>query len=217
MWLGIAISIGALIGWLSIVWFDQYLDDDTSIRFSLIGTFWSCWCAHFGMLAMLPLTRDAGRIVRVLTIISTSILATTLSLIVLAQDADDFVFRFVAVLSILASRGTIVAPIPAIVEWLQTRGTQESMPNAFRITLQCPRCGSEEQMRTGVSTCSSCGLRIEINVQEPRCEGCGYLLYRLEGDACPECGLSIPREKRWVAAQTNDTPGEVDSEQNDAV
>ncbi len=33
-------------------------------------------------------------------------------------------------------------------------------------------------------------------VQEPRCP-CGYLLYRLEGTSCPECGRTIDDQDRW--------------------
>ena len=36
-----------------------------------------------------------------------------------------------------------------------------------------------------------------IEFEEPRCD-CGYLLYRLVGDTCPECGRAVPLSSRWV-------------------
>ena len=54
---------------------------------------------------------------------------------------------------------------------------------------------------TGHAKCGSCGLRIRITVEEPRCS-CGYLLYRLEGDTCPECGREIPEQDRWAAVES---------------
>jgi predicted amidophosphoribosyltransferase len=38
-----------------------------------------------------------------------------------------------------------------------------------------------------------------IKVDEPHCETCGYLLYRLKSDRCPECGTPVVK-----AGMTND-------------
>jgi rRNA maturation protein Nop10 len=35
-----------------------------------------------------------------------------------------------------------------------------------------------------------------VEVEEPRC-ACGYLLYQLAGDTCPECGRAVAAEDRW--------------------
>ncbi len=58
---------------------------------------------------------------------------------------------------------------------------------------------SQEQRRKqtielGGSACKACGLRIEVRAEEPRCRQCGYLLYRLTSDTCPECGTPIHRD-----------------------
>jgi primosomal protein N' len=52
-------------------------------------------------------------------------------------------------------------------------------------------------MASGLAHCRDCGTALLIEVEEPRCE-CGYLLYRLEGETCPECGREIPVAERWV-------------------
>ena len=52
---------------------------------------------------------------------------------------------------------------------------------------------------TGPARCAECGLHITISVEEPRCT-CGYLLYHLESDQCPECGRTIDEADRWADA-----------------
>ena len=73
----------------------------------------------------------------------------------------------------------------------------DTIEKRIEVDLTCPRCGVEQPIRTGSAKCTGCGLRIRIDVEEPRCE-CGYLLYQLEGDVCPECGRSIEDQDRWA-------------------
>ena len=40
---------------------------------------------------------------------------------------------------------------------------------------------------------------MKIEIEEPRC-ACGYLLYRLEGDSCPECGAMVTAGVSWTEA-----------------
>jgi hypothetical protein len=59
-----------------------------------------------------------------------------------------------------------------------------------RLELVCPRCQLDQLMSTGLSQCRRCGLALLIEIEEPRCP-CGYLLYQLAGDTCPECGRTV--------------------------
>jgi hypothetical protein len=71
-----------------------------------------------------------------------------------------------------------------------------SMP----VSMTCPRCQSAIEAKSNKeSRCSSCRLKIRVEVEEPRC-GCGYLLYELESDVCPECGKAIAAADRWQGA-----------------
>ena len=63
------------------------------------------------------------------------------------------------------------------------------MPMA--VTVICPRCGRRTKVPLGAGGCGACGLRIEINIEEPRCPQCGYLVYKLASDVCPECGTPV--------------------------
>jgi hypothetical protein len=77
--------------------------------------------------------------------------------------------------------------------------TTDTVSPGTRLRLTCPRCAAEQELPAGLVRCGSCRQALLIEVEEPRCE-CGYLLFRLEGDRCPECGRTIPEEQRWSHA-----------------
>jgi len=79
------------------------------------------------------------------------------------------------------------------------RPTTDSVSPGTRLRLTCPRCATEQELPPGLVCCGSCRQALLIEVEEPRCE-CGYLLFRLEGDRCPECGRTIPEAQRWSHA-----------------
>ena len=100
----------------------------------------------------------------------------------------------------LACLGGLVA-LPRLADAaVQRRGRQrESIPTSFQVELACPKCSSERAAALGLSHCAACGFKIIVEVEEPRCE-CGYLLFNLVGDRCPECGREISQEDRWLAS-----------------
>ncbi len=88
-----------------------------------------------------------------------------------------------------------------------------SMSGSIRVALTCPECGAELSVPAGPARCRDCGLTMNIEFEEPRC-ACGYLLYRLVGETCPECGRAVPEAERWPEAippaERNDPRPEVD-------
>lgn len=65
-----------------------------------------------------------------------------------------------------------------------------SLPTRVELEIECPRCRHEQALATGLARCARCGLAMQIDVEEPRC-ACGYVLYRLSGETCPECGREV--------------------------
>lgn len=63
------------------------------------------------------------------------------------------------------------------------------------LRLTCPECGTEQAMQPGYRLCAKCRHRLYIALEEPRCS-CGYVLYRLQSDRCPECGRPAPPHVR---------------------
>lgn len=105
---------------------------------------------------------------------------------------------FMGVLVLLALFGTVMVPVVSAIEKSTAADEHEiDIEHRTPVTVTCPRCQESTSIRSNTdSACESCGMRIRVNITEPRCD-CGYLLYNLPGEVCPECGKPIPSEHRW--------------------
>lgn len=93
--------------------------------------------------------------------------------------------------TLIAVTCTGIVPIMALLELVNRRLQRGSMPvTGIVINLTCPRCGRVQDMVTGAGMCADCRLKIRLEIEEPRCE-CGYLLFKLTGETCPECGRQV--------------------------
>lgn len=111
-------------------------------------------------------------------------------------------------LAVLASIvGTIVVPIAAVSHANKTEIAHESIASRVKIQLACPKCASRQELSSGNVRCANCKASIFIEIEEPRCE-CGYLLYQLQGNNCPECGRMVPESEKWEPI-----PAEIDLEE----
>jgi len=97
--------------------------------------------------------------------------------------------RGVMSLAVLNATGTAAIFLLSAVE-ARTRPAPETLPPRAALSATCPRCGAACTFGQGESRCPSSGLRVTLDVQEPRCT-CGYLLYKLDSEKCPECGRSV--------------------------
>jgi predicted Zn-ribbon and HTH transcriptional regulator len=59
------------------------------------------------------------------------------------------------------------------------------------MSIVCPHCQTPATVAVGKSACGKCGLRFSIEVLEPHCEKCGYVLLMNASSRCPECGTAI--------------------------
>lgn len=100
---------------------------------------------------------------------------------------------------VLVIAGTIVAPLAALSQANKAGRASESIARDAKLRLECPRCGRRQLLRTGHVRCQGCGVGLFIELEEPRCE-CGYLLYRLQGDTCPECGRALTLQPALTTA-----------------
>jgi hypothetical protein len=196
MWIGIGSTTAAAFLWLLLIWTDAWSWGDGIQWAELIAkagftfTFAAILACLIGMLSLQRLDRAPFRAVHTATVTITTILFFVGVLAIWLEIDEDWMGKLIAVLAILGTCGTIVTPVLGLIEHLQRRGSRESIPSSVKIELTCPRCRSQQTLPAGTARCASCGLRIDIDVEEPRCE-CGYLLYQLQGDMCPECGKSI--------------------------
>ncbi|MGI9013197.1 MAG: hypothetical protein ACR2GY_03000 [Phycisphaerales bacterium] len=93
--------------------------------------------------------------------------------------------------------GLIVIPLTTRLTERGTVAAAESIDAKVALEMSCPRCGESATFRNGPGRCKPCGFLMMIEIEEPRCE-CGYLLYQLASDVCPECGRPVPEDQRWL-------------------
>jgi phage FluMu protein Com len=98
----------------------------------------------------------------------------------------DFWFRILGALGVLAASSSLALLILAKLRQVGKIERLES--TAAQVELRCPRCTTLQVVDVGASSCASCGLNFRIEIEEPRCAKCDYLLWQLPQRRCPECG-----------------------------
>jgi len=85
---------------------------------------------------------------------------------------------------------TAIVPLAGFLEFLTRRESHAALTKDVEVSITCPRCETAQTIRTGEDLCEVCGLRFALSIEEPRCE-CGYVIHRVSGDCCPECGREL--------------------------
>ena len=197
----------AMIGWMATVWQGLTSGAAPPAAWS-VKTLVSC-TAVGGVMAMVGylLTGPAGprpvRITRWILVIS--MVVFTFSLLALLWSG--WWQRHLEVPAggvVLAGLVTVLSGLTLTIQTRYLAAARkrrpESLPRRLAMTVECPRCGHEERRVSGISRCTGCELALIVEIEEPRCE-CGYLLYRLQGDHCPECGRGIEEADRWLVGE----------------
>ena len=110
---------------------------------------------------------------------------------------DQWFGRCVGASAVIVAAGTVAQPV-----LIRLGRSTEGAESAIRgrrtpVSCRCPRCGAASTVDANVdASCAACGLRIRVELEEPRC-ACGYLLFGLESPGCPECGAPVPEAARW--------------------
>jgi hypothetical protein len=130
------------------------------------------------------------RWVAILAVIATSVLIDVA--LYLDSNSDNAVSRAAGAVGIVAACASLALLIFARLnrkfESIVLPGTA-GLPS--ELSLVCPNCRKKQTLPVGDAACADCGLRIHTRLEEPRCASCGYLLYMLRSDRCPECGMPV--------------------------
>lgn len=106
-------------------------------------------------------------------------------------------FRTMWVMVILGAGTTIATAALAIFGPKPGDDEPGLLASSMPVSMTCPRCNATMVAHSNrESRCPACRLKVRVEIEEPRCS-CGYLLYQLESDTCPECGKHIADEDRW--------------------
>jgi hypothetical protein len=207
MWVGMVSAGVAFLLWMLLIWGEALLSgyqDDLVAQ--TVGTLSIIACAlgPVGLISLPKLHARWPRVLRRVVYGCVAIFVLLCSFMYWFEDdlhgtAEEVLWRSIGVFAILSAVGIIVIPVLWKLQGLQEQ-TFTTVSKRLALRLTCPRCASEQQISTGSGTCQNCGLRFRIDVEEPRC-ACGYLLFQLQGERCPECGRLIPWKDRWANAE----------------
>lgn len=161
------------------VWFAKATAAAAFVAFSL---------AHTNLLVALRVAANLRWLLRSAWL-AIWMLCALATLMVLYELAEEVWFRLLGAVAVLDVCATL-----ALVIMMRLRGVQatEELESAERsVALRCPRCRTDQTVPVGASACHACGLKFRVEVEEPRCLGCGYLLWQLTTPRCPECGRAV--------------------------
>lgn len=71
------------------------------------------------------------------------------------------------------------------------------------VEITCPGCGTKQESAGGTTHCANCRLAITSAFHTPVCQQCGYSIYMLQSDKCPECGTKTPWAKAVAPTPTS--------------
>ncbi len=186
-WLGVAASVigFAVAAYHLFAEHSEVGEDVAAVAFSLAFVI-----AHANVVLRARI-RPSQRWLGYLAVAATTATAAVLDVLIIADDlhSDELLARMAGAAGIVAGCATLAVVVLARLN----RGVDVE-PGTFEaidITVICPRCRKKQTLPLGDARCINCDLRIHTRVEEPRCPQCGYLLYKLTSDACPECGAAI--------------------------
>jgi len=157
-------------------------------EFVMAFSFFSSGLTHACLLALADL-RPEYRWVRRATVVSA---ASVVALVVGASvgGATGSAWEQCSgIAAIVMVCGTIAVGI--LHRLSRIKNQQNTRTFEFSVSLVCPRCATTTEIAVGHSRCSSCGLRFNLEIDEDQCGACGYPLYKLTSDRCPECGAKV--------------------------
>jgi hypothetical protein len=183
-WIGVAASALAAVAAVYAVWKTVHSGSELFIIVLTIAIV----LAHANLCLFVPLA-GAQKWVRVITI--SAGVATAIAIDVLAI-ADEHRTHVPGAENLAAAGGIITAcGSLALLVLARVNRNLDRVPvlsEIKQITIICPGCQRRQTLPVGASSCATCGLKFTVQLEEPRCPKCDYLLFMLQSDRCPECG-----------------------------
>ncbi len=105
------------------------------------------------------------------------------------EPREELFYRVLGAVGVLDGCGSLSLLIIAKLRGVEKVEGFET--TSATIEIHCPRCTMQQTVVVGASSCEDCGLKFRIDIEEPRCAKCGYLLWQLPERRCPECGTTF--------------------------
>ena len=188
VWAGLLASMVGLILALGSIWLQLKGGAggfEAIVSVSLLAAYWSA-------IRLVKVGRPAQWLkTTVLVLACITTLAMDVTIFADYQKIDlDMVRRLAAAAVILTGCGTLALLV--LMRLARKEIPSGEMPEIQTITLICPVCSKRVTGHPGACACAHCGLGFRIEIKEPRCTACNYLLLMLHSDRCPECGAPVP-------------------------
>jgi len=200
----VSVFISSIWNWSK--WFN--LDGDGMYKPVICATVFVGVVTDCMLLLRLQFRKTLDRSIRAVAVGLAIVGALLLMTTVASQKFQDYFdaiwkvipWQFGAIVGLIALASHIASAILASIEKEKIAKLPETFSGRMKVSMNCPRCADVIQLTLGHGACPHCKLAIHIECDEPRCE-CGYLLHKLTGVNCPECGMEVPEKLRWKSAQ----------------
>jgi hypothetical protein len=173
---GIVAALGTAVAWVVLLWLQPIRTEELWLRLIIWPALWT-WLMMICGFLFLPEARHAWWLwLRRVAFMLLALLALHGCLaITLHPDAGSYgtswsevrryeetAARIAGALGLLA--GVAVAATFASVWMMQLIGRVPPPLRSYRFSFVCPRCGLEQDAKTGVHHCVDCGLTLEVTV-----------------------------------------------------
>lgn len=170
LWSGIATAVIAATGWNFGIWFDAFLSDsDKELCVYILTpiTSWSLLCAIIAILLRKRITNLAARITCSITIMSLTLLAVLVVIVVSRAVAADYnnndaFIKPILYTTVIAVTSLLLTVILSNIKQIQ--GVTEEEVIKIEMDVSCPRCELKQIIMTGGASCNRCGLRIKVSI-----------------------------------------------------
>jgi hypothetical protein len=166
----------------------QEAENEMFAQLTAVAAIFACSLSHTSLLGFAREVSPNTWIVRG-TALCIWILAAVLSHGILVDDLTEFQARIAGAAGVLDACGSLTLVVLARLKRVQK--VERLQSSEKEIELVCPRCTTRQVVGAGDSKCRECGLKFRIEIEEPRCAACGYLLWQLTERRCPECGQTF--------------------------
>ena len=170
LWSGIAASVIAATGWSFGIWLEAFLsnsDKELCIYILAPITAWSLLCAIIAILLRNRITNRAARVTCSITIMSLTLLAVLVVIVVSRAVAVDYYrndafIKPILYTSVIAVTNLLLTVILSNIKQIQ--GATEEEVIKIEMGVSCPRCELKQIIMTGGASCNRCGLRIKVSI-----------------------------------------------------
>jgi hypothetical protein len=163
-------------------------DDDAFAKATAIMAIAAFSLAHTSLVTRAPRDEVLQRL-KALAILALWAPALLAAGMIIIEPRDEAWFRVLGALGVLDATASLSLLIAAKLRQVGRVAELETTPAL--VELRCPRCLAPQTLAVGASQCTACGLKIRLDIEEPRCRKCNYVLWQLPERRCPECGTAF--------------------------